>query len=399
MDNSQNDQNSGDDVQKYNFSEGNVGGGDKQVESSERAVESVGEAVGAQEGNGNVVESAGGVVATQKEDVGEAVGAQEMGGAGLVVEEEKANVLSVGEEEGNNKDDEVHGEGAGIQIPVPDSNVNNEENDSVADSDLKIDEKAPLWIWIVILIVALIGIGFGAAYFLGVFNDGGEGTTVVIEYDSSEDVEVQDEGDSGSKDVVDESDDMEVKNDGDVKNDSGVDGDDVKKDINIDADADAVVPHKVKRVVETSDDKKAKLNVFSLVPQMIGSPDRARDAGVKADLSHIVTVLESYANDHDGEYPQVSVVSDVPAVLGDYFKGGEVPEGDYKYCSFADDSNPGGYSYIVFGNVKFAGNGEHYFGPADATEHFTEMPSGDCSAIVPSDIGGGFKSRIYYIAG
>ncbi len=44
------------------------------------------------------------------------------------------------------------------------------------------------------------------------------------------------------------------------------------------------------------------------IPNLVGSKDKAKEAEVKAGIHAIQTALESYAVDHDGNYPQTNAV-------------------------------------------------------------------------------------------
>jgi general secretion pathway protein G len=95
----------------------------------------------------------------------------------------------------------------------------------------------------------------------------------------------------------------------------------------------------------------------ALLPQVLGGPARARDAARKADLNAIVTALEQYAVDNDGQYPANSAtiagcISNL-AAIDTYFQAGDAPTdptggaityggnactgGSYGYCRTASN--------------------------------------------------------------
>jgi type II secretion system protein G len=94
----------------------------------------------------------------------------------------------------------------------------------------------------------------------------------------------------------------------------------------------------------------------ALLPQVLGGPARARDAARKADLNAIVTALEQYAVDNDGQYPPNTAgvgCVDAIAALDTYFQSGAAPldpvggsktyggntcaTGSYGYCRTASN--------------------------------------------------------------
>lgn len=87
----------------------------------------------------------------------------------------------------------------------------------------------------------------------------------------------------------------------------------------------------------------------ALLPQVLGAPARARDASRVADLNQIVTALETYATDNDGNYP-AATSGCLGTVLDSYFQGGDTPSDpqgngsgtcadDYGYCPVSSPNN------------------------------------------------------------
>lgn len=102
----------------------------------------------------------------------------------------------------------------------------------------------------------------------------------------------------------------------------------------------------------------------ALLPSILGAPARARDASRVADLNQVVTAIETYANDNNGDYPDPSgtPANCSPSILGTYLQGGAVPRdpqdtdlkgcgGEYYYCKL--DGNPA--SYIVAAPMEIEG--------------------------------------------
>jgi len=138
----------------------------------------------------------------------------------------------------------------------------------------------------------------------------------------------------------------------------------------------------------------------ALLPSIIGAPARARDATRVADLGQIVTALEAYAADHDGQYPlmtqglgswcvdQAEDPSGNPA-LDDYFTGGEVPADPtdaasgaacttgYTYCPVASP-----YNYVIVAEMETDG-GQSNFSVADVDGGLAACAAGtdDWSAV------------------
>lgn len=93
----------------------------------------------------------------------------------------------------------------------------------------------------------------------------------------------------------------------------------------------------------------------ALLPQVLGGPGRARDAARKADLNAIVTALEQYAVDEQGEYPDNFVglagcISNLTAI-DSYFQSGEAPTDPSGAQTFGGNAAcAGGYAYCKTGS-------------------------------------------------
>ena len=115
----------------------------------------------------------------------------------------------------------------------------------------------------------------------------------------------------------------------------------------------------------------------ALLPSILGAPSRAKDVAKIAGVKDIMSALNSYAIDHNGNYPAavadggVAKCLDVNAIKS-YLKGGNVVKGGattncptygYNYCNMQNviiNNKKGRYNYFLETKLENSHSGKNY---------------------------------------